>query len=460
MPRLQTRRLGPLRMTGFAIGDYACNLYWQSVSLYLLFYYTDAVGLSAATAGLIYMIASIFDGAIDPLMGALADRTRTRFGTYRPYILFGALPLGLSFALLYDRPPLEGWPLVAVLLAAHLLFRVCYTALSIPYTSLTARLTESSQERSTLAGLRIIFATLAALTVAAVTQPLAARLGQGDAARGYFYTACLLAVVATFVFPIVFAATREPEADRLMAARPSLPDYWRAIRQNRAFLALIGGIVFAVICSTALGKSVLYYYKYALNDAAASRMALSLGAASGLVIVPFWLVLTRYLGKRAAWFAASAWGLAGLGFFAVTRIGDAALMTGFIVYMQVASLGFALTFWSMLPDTVEYGEWCTGIRTESFIFGLGQFFLKVALGLGAGLFGVALDLVGYVPNAVQSDAVLHGMKLIMIGFPAVGIIGGAVAMLFYPLRRGVHETIVAQLAERETLPAAALDPVL
>ena len=132
------------RMAAFATGDFACNLYWQSVSLFLLFYYTDAVGLSAGIAGLIYMIASIFDGAIDPFMGAISDRTRTRWGRYRPYILFGGVPLGLSFALLYYRPPVEGYLLVAFVLVAHLVFRVCYTALSIPYSSLTARMTASS----------------------------------------------------------------------------------------------------------------------------------------------------------------------------------------------------------------------------------------------------------------------------------------------------------------------------
>jgi GPH family glycoside/pentoside/hexuronide:cation symporter len=114
-----------------------------------------------------------------------------------------------------------------------------------------------------------------------------------------------------------------------------------------------------------------------------------------------------------------------------------------------------LTFWSMLPDTVEYGEWRSGVRTEAFIFGLGQFFLKVALGVGAGVFGVALDLVGYVPNVPQTPGTLAGLKYIMLILPATGLTLGCIVMLFYPLKRGVHETIVEQLASRkETLPGA------
>jgi GPH family glycoside/pentoside/hexuronide:cation symporter len=445
-------RLSFARKVGFTAGDFACNLYWQSVSLFLLFYYTDALGLSAGTAGLIYMLASIWDGAIDPFMGAIADRTRSRWGRYRPYILLGAVPVGLSFSFLYYRPALDGLGLVAVVMAAHFLFRTCYTALSIPYTSLNARLTPSSGERSTLAGMRIIFATLAGLVVALTTQPMVARFGGGDQARGFFYAACVLALIATAIFPIVFAVTREPPETEETVAPPRMADYWRSLRGNRAFWAVMGGIVCAVACTTALGKSVLYYFKYYLHDEAASRTALALCAALGLLIVPAWLLVTKFIGKRMAWFVAAGWGLAGLGAFAVTDIRSPALMIAFLAYMQVASLGLALTFWSMLPDTVEYGEWRTGFRAESFIFGLGQFFLKVALGLGAGLFGWSLDLVGYRPNVEQTAATLHGMKTIMVVFPALGLLACAVVMLFYPLGRGVHEDIVEQLARRRSTP--------
>ena len=233
-------------------------------------------------------------------------------------------------------------------------------------------------------------------------------------------------------------------------------DYWRAVRANRAFWVVMVGIITAVICSTALGKSVLYYFKYYLQDEAASRMALSIPALAGLVVIPAWLLATRIVGKRNAWFLATGWGLVGLAAFALTDIRDSGLMIGFLLYMSVCSLGLALTFWSMLPDTVEYGEWASGLRAESFVFGLGQFFLKVAMGLGAGLFGLALDLVGYVPNVAQTPQTLQGMKAIMVVMPAVGLALGALAMLFHPLKRGVHESIVEQLAERRAAAPEAL----
>ena len=206
----QPHQLSLARKVGFTIGDYGFNLYWQSVSLFLMFYYTDAVGLSATTAGLIYMAASIFDGITDPIMGALADRTRTKWGRYRPYILWGTIPLALSFAGLYYKPALDAFGIAAVVCAAHFLFRACYTVSSIPYISLTARVTSSSGERSTIAGFRMLFANLAGMTVSFSTQPLVQLFGGGDQARGFFYVACVLALVASCIFPIVYFATREP----------------------------------------------------------------------------------------------------------------------------------------------------------------------------------------------------------------------------------------------------------
>jgi len=436
------------RKISFTVGDYACNLYWQSVSIFLLFYYTDVVGLSAATAGAIYMIASIFDGAIDPFMGAIADRTRSRWGRYRPYLIGGAIPLGLAFCLLYYKPPFQGLALAGAVLVAHLIFRVAYTVLSIPYTALNARITNSSGERSTIAGFRMIFATLAGLTVSFGTQPMVKAFGHGSDATGFLAVAAVFALVATAIFPLVFATTREPVFAADEAPPPSGFGYWRAVAGNRAFWMVMVGITFGVMCSTTLGKALLYYFKYYLHDEAGSRYALSLNALLGLAAIPGWVFFTRFAGKRGAWLTAVAWGLIGLGGFAVLGAPTPLAATVFFMFMQVGSLGISFTFWSMLPDTVEYGEWRTSIRAESFIFGLGQFFLKAALGLGAGLFGVALGGVGYHPNVTQTAATLQGMRVIIIALPAIGLIGSALAMLAYPIRKGVHENIVAELAAR------------
>lgn len=452
-------QLSVARKAGFGLGDYACNLYWQSVSLFLMFYYTDVVGLSGATAGLIYMIASIFDGATDPIMGAIADRTRTRFGRFRPYILAAGVPLGFSFIFMFWKPALDGAGLLGVVLASHLLFRLCYTAVSVPYSSLTARMTHSSHERSSLAGFRMLFASLAGLTVSYCTQPMVSWLGEGDAARGFFYASCVFALLATSIFPLVFLATREPVETQQEATTPSFAHYWRAVATNRAFWVLMIGVTIGAVASTALGKSVLYYFKYIVDDEGGARYALSLKSMSALAIIPCWVFVTRYIGKQAAWLTASTWGIAGSLALFVLDVSTTLAATMFFMFMHIASVGKSLTVWSMMPDTVEYGEWKSGVRAESFIFGLGMFFQKVALGLAAGLFGWALDLVGYTANAAQSPETLHGMKMIVVLLPGLSFAGSMIVMMFYPLKRGRHEAIVAEIAARRTSSEPARDPV-
>jgi glycoside/pentoside/hexuronide:cation symporter, GPH family len=451
-----THTLSTARKIGFTLGDYASNLYWQSISIFLLFFYTDAVGLTAATAGLIYMIASIVDALADPVMGSIADRTRTSRGRYRPYILFGCVPLGLSFVLLYWKPPLEGLWLAVWMMITHIVFRFAYTVVTIPYTSLNARLTASSDERSTLAGWRMIFGVFAALTISYFTYPLVGALGKGNAANGYTYAAAVFAVVATIIYPMVYAITREPVERPGDEPRLTLAGYWRGLAPNRAFWVLVIATVVASICTFALGKSILYYFKYYLHDEASSRLAFSAMSASGLVIIPAWVWITKFIGKRAVWMCAVLWSLAMLTIFALVDFKTPLAMTIWLLGWSVGSLGFALTFWSMVPDTVEYGEWKTGARTESFIFGLFQFFLKAALGIGAGLFGLLLSKVGYVANTDQSPATLAGLKAIMIYLPAIGMIAAGLIMLLYPLRRGSHEAILEDLSQRMTIEPEAI----
>lgn len=442
------QQLSFARKTAFAMGDYACNLYWQMVSLFLLYYYTDVVGLSGSTAGVIYLIASVFDGITDPLMGAIADRNRSRMGRFRPYILLGCVPLGLSFILLLWRPPLEGVALLAMIIAANLVFRLCYTIVTVPYTSLTARMTRSSQERSTLAGLRMTFAALASLTVSFLTQPMVAYFGRGDAALGFFYAACVFSLIACCVFPIVYLSTREPAEVAGDIPRLSLRDAWESVRSNRAFWILMLGITFGATSSTALGKAVLYYFKYVVGEAETARYALSLKALCAVAALPCWVYVTKLIGKRNAWMVASAWGVTGVAVLSIARVDTVVTATAFFVFMHIASIGKSMTVWSMLPDTVEYGEWKSGIRAESFIFGFGMFFQKVALGLAAALFGWALDLVGYQANQLQTPETLFGIKMIVVLLPAVGLGGSALVMWLYPLRGNGHERIVEEIAAR------------
>jgi GPH family glycoside/pentoside/hexuronide:cation symporter len=438
----------PLRSKiGYAFGDYGCNLYWQSISFFLLFFYTDVVGIPVALAGLIYMIASIFDGCIDPVFGALMERVQTRWGRYRPWLLLGALPLALSFTLLYWRPPLTGVALAAELLVAHLLFRVCYTLVAVPLASLSARLTTSSSERTTLASLRMLFGAGATATVGFVTQPLAASAGAHTNGNGLMVMAAVIGIVACIAFGVAFASTREVVIAEERPPARGLGSYATAAWRNHAFLALAMGLLCAAISTTALNKSLLYYFKYVVHDEGSARYALASSALISLVFAPVWAILGRRVGKRRMWLTAVGTGLFGLALFVIIRPTSAIGATMFFMWMQTVTVGLQVGYWGTLPDTVEYGEWRTGIRQESFLFGLFMFFQKAGLGLAAGLFGLALSAIGYDATAPVLPSTVNSLGLVMAGLSALGLVGSGVATFLSPLRMGRHEEILTDLRQ-------------
>ncbi|MBW8860589.1 MAG: MFS transporter, partial [Caulobacter sp.] len=202
-------RLTAVRKAAIGVGDFGFNLYWQTAGLYLLFFYTDALDLPAATAGFIYMAALIWDAALDPILGAVVDRTRTRMGRYRPYLLLGAAPLALGFMALFVGPAAPTAGAVAFAAVTHILFRTLYAVVSIPYAALFARITQDSTQRGDMAGVRMVFGTLSAIAVAALTLPVAQALSTPDAPRrGWLIVAAVYGVIAALCLLAVAWAAR------------------------------------------------------------------------------------------------------------------------------------------------------------------------------------------------------------------------------------------------------------
>ncbi|HWW12918.1 MAG TPA: MFS transporter, partial [Brevundimonas sp.] len=191
-------RISPMRKLAIGVGDFGCNLYWQTTQLYLLFFYTDVVGLPATTAGLIYMAALIWDAAMDPIVGLIADRTRSRWGRYRPYLVLGGPLLAPAFVVLFVGPGSHVAGAVAFALISQLLFRTLYALVAIPYASLFARVTSDSAQRGDLAGFRMVFGALAAIIVAALTLPFASALGgEAGGRQGWIIIGAVYGAIAT-----------------------------------------------------------------------------------------------------------------------------------------------------------------------------------------------------------------------------------------------------------------------
>jgi GPH family glycoside/pentoside/hexuronide:cation symporter len=438
------------QIVAFTIGDLGIHVPFMSTVLFLMYFYTEVVGLSAATAGLMFMIASIWDALIDPPMGLITDRTRSRWGRCRPYFLFGCVPLAISLVLVFYVPPLHGGALVAYLLGANMLFRTCFTIVGIPYAAYSARITQDSQTRTTIAGYKLFFTIGAGSLVAYFALPLANHFGEGNLARGFYWTAMVFAVAPLVFLPVTFLGTREPAQAGPQPASLTMKDYLAFFRSNLAFWIVLACIT-CVIATQVIGSAVtLYFFKYYLRDETSAPLALTLSMVVGLVITPLWVLMERRVGKRSAWMFGSLGALGVLTYFALNDSISSIQYVVVVTLLNGSLYGLTVTMWSMLPDTIEYGEWRSGVRAESITFGLALFVLKVAMGIATGIFGFALNAIGFQPGIAQSAATLADMKMLATAFPALLVALSLVAAHLYPMRRGDHERIVEQLAARKS----------
>ncbi|WP_294063040.1 MFS transporter [Sphingomonas sp.] len=433
------------RLLLFAFGDFAFNLYWQSIMLYLLFYYTEALALPMTTAAAIYTAASVWDGIANFVAGAVTDRHRPKRG-YGSVLVIGSVPLGLACILTYSPPLASGFWGLAGVAAAHFLFRAAYAALNVPYLAMGARISTDSQDRAFVAGARMLFGTLAWVAVARGTVPLGAWLaGDMVPARAYLGAALVFAVVATAILMLVGTFCREEAAIPAAAPPPSTPAALTALAANRAFVTLNLAMMAAIVGITVLNKSVLYYFKYFIGDDAAGQWALAWMGLVSSMAVPLWMLLQRRTGTRALWFLAAALCIAGLALFASVHIGAAAAMQAWLVAMQAAIVGLHFAFWAMLPNTIEYGERATGLRVEGAVFGVAALLQRVAIGVATAILGMGFNSAGYVANVAQSPATLAAMRWTIAIVPLACLALSCALMLLNPLGRGAHARIVRDL---------------
>ena len=428
----------------FAFGDFAFNIFWQSVMLFLLFYYTDALDIPIAVAATTYMIASVWDGIASFAVGVLVDR---RHGSlrYGAIMTAGAVPLGLCFVLAYLPPAVGGGWAIASILGAHLLFRTAYAAVNVPYLAMTARISADPGDRAFVAGMRMLFGTAAAVAIALATVPVGRWLTGSTASQAYFGAAVLFAIIGAAILILVGVTYRETAPiERPMPG--SVRDALASLARNRAFVALSAAMMAMIVAITVLNKSVLYYFKYLLNDPDAGQLALaSMGIVSGIAI-PLWMLLGRVIGLRAIWLLAAGLGIAGLMLFAAVDVHESGLTQMFLIALQVMIVGLNFVFWAMLPNTIEYGERETGLHVEGTVFGVAALLQRVAIGIATAILGWSFASAGYVANVEQSTETLRGMRATMVLVPMLFLALSCVAMLLNPLGRERAERVKARPA--------------
>lgn len=444
------KKVGWVTTLGYGSGDFGFNLYFAGLNLYLLYYYTDILNIDPAVAGLIIMLPVIWDGVSDPLMGWIVTRTRSRFGKFRPYILFGAPLMGFSFVGMFSAPIWFPDHVIVACLVTHMVFRTAYTVASVPYSSLAAALTHNSQERGTMAGVRMMAAMIGGVVTAATMLELANYFGNGDMRAGFVKVAVVYGLLSSAMMVVIFLTTSE-EISLAKPRKLTNRQTFSFLRHNAAFWILCGASLAGVIGSAIGGKSIVYYINYYAGHPDRVSEVMSIGILGAGIGIPLWTLAARHLSKRWVWVIGASGAVSlnlALFFFdvkAVTTLSALAFCNG------VMGGAVAVMFWSMLPDTVEYGQWRSGVRDDGIVFGLSQLISKAGSGLGVGMIGLLLSAIGYTAGVDQSADTLQGIRASAFLIPAAASALSALVILTYPLDTKLHSRIVRGLQRREGL---------
>ncbi len=434
---------------GYATGIYGVFLVWMMVAFYLLYFYTDVMGLSPAQAGFVFFIASMWDGVTDPVMGWLIEKTRSRWGKYRPYLLLAAVPFAASFVAVYYVPDLTGQSLFVWALVLHVVFRTLYTAIYIPYTGLIARLSTDADERASIAGVKGIFISMASLTVSFLGLPAVTYLGGEDEALGFLRTALIGATFAIVALWVCFLSTREKSSnDEPRQVQPGIREMLQVLASNKAFVLIFIGVLLFTGCYTILNKSIVYVFKYDLGDRDAARWALSAIAVSGVLSPAIWVPITHRTSKRFVWIVGSLLASAALIAIYLLRVRDIVPLVAIFFVAGCGINAFLITFYAMVADAIDYGEWRHGKRVEAPMFGLVSLANKTSLAIGTWAFALMLEGIGFVANVEQSEDTLAGMRRIMALAPVVGFIASAAVIWFFPFSTREHRQMVREIRER------------
>ncbi|MDR2054219.1 MAG: MFS transporter [Treponema sp.] len=442
-------RLSIREKLGFGVFDLGGNMMFSVMGFWCLHYLTDVAGLTAALAGFALMIGKIWDAVTDPAMGFISDRTRTPLGRRRPYLLAGAIPMGLIFWLFFTVPNISGQIALAVWASLVLiLFNTFSTILNVPYSSLTPELTGDYHEQTSLNGFRFGFAVFGTITGAAAVQPL---VGLFPSPRqGYSMTGLILGILVAVTSLLTFFGTKEKKPAKSALPPENFFKTYRAVFLNRPFVILVITYMLHLTALTLLQGIIIYYTKYIYNNESVATPAMALLLLVAMVFIPVSVLVAKKIGKKAVYQICFI--ILSVATIVIFFLGHVLGIRFFFAVMVFAGIGVGFNYvapFAMVPDTIAYDELRTGRRKEGAYYGIWTFFSKIGSSLALLLSGIILQAGGYIADAVQSAQALFAIRLIIGPVPALIFIGAAVLMHFYPL----DEKACREMTEKKLLPA-------
>ncbi len=449
---------------GYGFGDFASSMFWKMFGVYLLFFYTDIFGISAAVVGTMFLVTRVFDGINDPLMGIIADRTETKWGKFRPYLLWMCVPFALFGVLTFTTPDLSVSNKIIYAYVTYCLMMVFYTTVNVPYASLMGVMTSNLKDRTSLASFRFIFAFAGGIFVLATAESFVdffAKInGNGiNLQKGWQYTMAVYGVVAALLFYFTFRWTKE-RVEPPKTQKSNLKEDFKNLATNRPWFILLGAGICSLIFNSIRDGSAIYYFKYYFEDQqmvsfffnkvslSYSTLYLVLGQAANLIGVTLAKPVSDKLGKKKTF---------------LTAMGIAAVLSCFFYYLNELDvvLIFVLQFlislcagiifpllWSMYADIADYSEWKSGRRATGLIFSSSSMSQKMGWTIGGALTGWILAYYGFEANVEQTEEAKTGIRMMMSFLPAVGALLSAIIVFFYKLDDAFMLKINADLIEK------------
>ena len=482
------QKLSVLEKVGYSLGDLAANLIFQTLMAFLAFFYTDIYKIPPASASLVMLIGGIIGACFNVVMGAIADRTRTRWGKFRPWVLWTALPFGIISLLAFSTPDFSEAGKITYAFITYFLLVIAYSANNLPYSALSGVLTGDMKERNSLSSYRFVAVMVAQFIIQVLLLPLALSLGHGDKAKGFEKVMLVFAITGVVCFLITFFTTRErvhPPKEQKTPVRQDLADLFG----NRPWLIMLALTILVFITLSIKGGMNIFYYKYYLTGESETAFLDKIGFESlldtlGRIFTPaafeefrkpgsapyaaasftnafstmamivgilFSKKLADKYGKRNVF--GSFLSLSALCLLAMWFLDNTGVMAAFVL-LVVHGLLYGITIpllWAMIADVADYSEWKKGRRATAIVFSAMIFGLKVGLSVGGALSAWLLSVFGYVADAtVQTPGATNGIRLLVSVIPGLVFIAGALLLMRYPIDRKMEQTIEYDLKKRKT----------
>lgn len=460
-----TQKVSLREKIGYGFGDAASSMFWKIFTFYLAIFYTDVFGIPAAAAGTMFLVTRIWDTANDPIMGIIGDRTKSRWGKFRPYLLWVAFPFAIIGVLLFTTPDLSLKGKIVYAYLSYTLMMMAYTAINVPYASLLGVMTSDSNERTAFASYRMIFAFAGSLLVVAIFQPLLDAFKQNgvDVATSYQLTMVVVGVIVIGFFLMTFSWTRE-RVNPPKEQKNNLKEDLKNLGKNIPWFVLLGAGVMTLIFNSVRDGVAVYYFKYYISNdfsqesavilskmtIAFSTFYLFLGQATNMFGVMMAKPISARIGKRNTFILAMlSAAFLSIGFYYLDKSSIAFVFTLQALISFCAGIIFPL-LWSMYADATDYSEWKTGRRATGLVFSASSMSQKLGWTLGGSVTLWLLAYYGFQANVEQSPDTIRGIKYMMSYVPAIGALLSGLIMFLYKLDEKTMEKVMTDLQERRT----------